>query len=392
MNNHNRSEEASAQGGPAGAPNVHIVILAGGVGTRFWPMSRVARPKQFLAVKEGGESLIQWTVRRIRPFVKGPRLWVVTNPQQAPLVQEHVPDARVLAEPVGRNTTASIMFAAAKIHQEDPNSVMVVLPADHAVADEEKLREAIQQAVSVASQQPLLVTIGITPTFANTAYGYIQVGRALGGGDLGDRAFGDSDLGDRALADSAFAVNRFYEKPNLDRAKQYFESGSYLWNSGMFCWHTDVILHAFAEHAPNFAAGADALGVALGTANEEVVLSQVFAGLESISIDFSVLEHAKNCAVIKAEPFGWNDVGSWDSWADLQSRDANGNMSQGDVMLLDSKGSIVVAKDRLIALVGVQDIVVIDAGDAMLVVPRDRAQDVKKVVEELQSQGRRELI
>ena len=382
MNNNNCSKESAAQARSAGAPSVHIVILAGGVGTRFWPMSRVARPKQFLAVKEGGESLIQWTVRRVRPFIKGPRLWVVTNPQQAPLVKEHVPEARILAEPVGRNTTASIMLAAAKIHQEDPNSVMVVLPADHAVADEEKLREAIGQAVCVASQQPLLVTIGITPTFANTAYGYIQLGRTLG----------ECALFDSAHVDSAFAVNRFYEKPNLDRAKQYFESGSYLWNSGMFCWHTDVILHAFAEHAPNFAAGADALGASLGKPNEEVVLSQVFSGLESISIDFSVLEHAKNCAVIKAEPFGWNDVGSWDSWADLQSRDANGNMSQGDVMLLDSKGSIVVAKDRLIALVGVQDIVVIDAGDALLVVPRERAQDVKKVVEELQSQGRRELI
>ncbi len=249
---------------------------------------------------------------------------------------------------------------------------MVVLPADHAVADEGKLREAIQQAVDTASSQPLLVTIGITPTFANTAYGYIQVGKPIG--------------------ESAFAVNRFYEKPNLERAKQYFESGSYLWNSGMFCWHTDVILHAFSEHAPNFAAGAYALASALGTPNEESVLSKVFATLESISIDFSVLEHAKNCAVIKAAPFGWNDVGSWDSWADLQSRDTRGNMTQGDVMLLDSKGCIVVAKDRLVALVGVQDIVVIDAGDAMLVVPRDRAQDVKKVVEELQSQGRRELI
>jgi mannose-1-phosphate guanylyltransferase len=352
---------------------VKVVILAGGQGTRFWPKSRMKAPKQFLSISPDGESLIQATARRVKPLADNQDLWIVTNCMHTEKVAEHVPYARIISEPVGRNTTASIGLAAMFMRVQSPNDVMVILPADHAVKQEEILLKALNQAVKVASEKDVLVTIGVTPAYPHTGYGYIKRGEKLNGGP-------------------AFSVSRFFEKPNFERAQEYCKNERFYWNSGMFVWRPEVILTAIKNNLPRLYEGLEKIAKFIGTSDEARALNEIFPELESISIDFGVLEHARNCAVVPAEPFGWNDVGSWDAWAEHFASDAEGNLSRGDVMTIDSQGCIVYGHDRLIAVLGAQDLVVIDSGDAMLVCPRNRVQDVKNIVEELKRRGRTEMV
>lgn len=348
------------------------VILAGGQGTRFWPVSRIRKPKQFLPFTPSGQSLISETARRIKPLCGNDGIWVVTNEDQAPLVKEHVPGAHVICEPVPRNTAASLGLAATYIHKKDPEAVLVCLPSDHAVKEEESLRKIVQDAAGLAQSQDLLVTIGVKPTFAHTGYGYILRGAPLASG--------------------GFTVRRFYEKPNQERANEYFESGNYYWNSGMFVWKARVLLQEIEEYMPAMYASLMEIDHAIGTPEEKKVLREQFEPMEAISIDFGVLEHARNCAVIPADQFGWTDVGSWDAWAEHFRPDSANNLVQGDALLLDARDCIVKGGERFIAVLGMDDLVVIDSGDAVLVCPRDRVQDVRKVVQELKAKGRTELI
>lgn len=352
--------------------NVHIAILAGGQGTRFWPVSRKDKPKQFLSVCNSGESLIQATARRVEALHEAGGLHVVSNVAHTPLLKEHVPEANLIIEPLARNTAAAIGLAAIKIQhnlQHDP--VVVCLPADHTVKDEGALVATLADAITVASEQDALVTIGIQPSEPNTAYGYIK-------------------RGDKKTSTS-YAVARFYEKPNIERAKTYFSSGEFYWNSGMFVWRASVILKAIAEFMPDLSTALQRIKERIGTPEEENVIAKEFEKLESISIDFGVLEHAKNCMVVHAREFAWNDVGSWDAWSDQFSKDARGNVVKGEALLIDSRDCVVHAMDKKIAVLGANDLVVIDSGDALLVCPRDKVQDVKKIVVELQSQGREDL-
>ncbi len=356
--------------------DTYVVVLAGGQGSRFWPLSRCSRPKQFLSMGGGEESLIQATVRRIEPLVGAERVLVVASDRLVPLVKEHVPEAGVIIEPDARNTAACIGLSAVAAAVRDPgrDPVLVVLPADHAVADEESLRRALQEAISVARQGDTLVTIGIPPTSPHTGYGYIKRGEAISG--------------------RAYHVDRFFEKPSLQRARKYVEQGVYSWNSGMFVWRASVIMQAFAEHMPEVHQGLQAIqrelesGARLGASDS---IDSIFKSLESISIDFGVLEHARNCVVIDAEPFGWNDVGSWDQWAENFSKDENGNLIHGNAVVIDSQSCVVRSEGRLIAAVGLEDVVIVDSGDAILVVARDSVQDVRKVVAELKAKGRTDL-
>jgi mannose-1-phosphate guanylyltransferase len=352
--------------------NVRGVILAGGSGTRFWPISRTKRPKQFLSISQDNESLISATARRLVPLLGQESVWVVTNIEHKPLVEEHVPYARIIAEPVGRNTAASIGLAALHLRRENPQMVMVSLPADQAVKDEEALRRTLQAAIDAAMETGQLVTVGIPPTSPHTGYGYIKQGKPGVG--------------------RTFQVNRFYEKPNFERAKRYVESGDFLWNSGMFAWKVETILQAIQEFMPQLHEGLMRIDAVLNTAREEAVVAEVFAGLESISIDFGVLEHARNCAVIAAEPFGWSDVGSWDAWAEHFTTDENGNLLRGDTVVVDSRNCVVHSEKSLTAVIGADNLVIIDAGDALLVCPRGKVQDVRAVVEELKRRNRRDLM
>ncbi len=359
-----------------------VVVMAGGQGSRFWPVSRVARPKQFLSISENGESLIQATVRRVKPLVADDRVWVLSNTGLVSLIAEHVPSAHVVCEPVARNTAACVGLAAVhalvRFKGEDP--VLVVLPADHAIRDDTKLRSALREGIQIAEQRDVLVTIGIPPAYPHTGYGYIQRGSAISG--------------------RVSKVERFYEKPSLDRARQYLEDGRYSWNSGMFIWRASVVLDAFQEFLPEMHAGLMAIKALLETYRDMVIppaemqigIDRIFSGFESVSIDFGVLEHARNCVVVAAEEFGWNDVGSWDQWAENFAHDKDGNLIKGDAVIIDSTRCVVQSDNRLVAVVGLKDLVIIDTGDAVLVVARDSVQDVRKVVEELRQRGRTDVL
>jgi len=356
----------------ASADDVKVVILAGGQGTRFWPMSRTKKPKQFLSISQSGESLIQSTARRVLGLTTKDNFVVMTNIMHKGLINSHLPYARVICEPMIRNTAPSIGLAAIHLTQNDKDPVMLVLPADHAVSNEEGLLTALKEAVNCAAKSEVLVTLGIQPVVPHTGYGYIKKGKPLHG--------------------NAFNVGRFFEKPNHERAIKYFESGEFLWNSGMFAWRASTILKSIQKFMPELYDGLIRIKEVIGTAQEASVTSEVFEACESSSIDFGVLEHARNCAVIASAPFGWNDVGSWDAWAEHFDKDENGNLRYGDAVVIDGKNCVVHSQNRLIAVLGLSDLVVIDAGDAMLVCPRGRVQDVRKVVDELQRLKRAELI
>ncbi len=355
--------------------NTLVVVLAGGQGSRFWPLSRAARPKQFLSISEDGESLIQATVRRTVPLVGEGNVRVVANPSLHGLIQEHVPAAKIVSEPFAKNTAACIGLAAvyAKVESKDRDPVLVVLPADHAIKDEVRLRAALGEAISHARSSDVLVTLGIPPTEANTGYGYIRRGTPIEG--------------------RTFKVDRFFEKPSLERAEKYLEEGGYSWNSGMFIWRANTILEAFRMYLPQMHEGLMEIARLLESgAAVDAKVAEIFGSFESISIDFGILEHARNCLVVDAEQFGWNDVGSWTQWAESFQADADKNLIRGDALVIDSTGCVIKSSGRLIAAVGLKDIVVIDTGDALLVVSRDNVQEVRKVVEELKRGNRTELV
>ena len=353
-----------------------VVVLAGGQGSRFWPLSRSAKPKQFLSLNDNGESLIQATVRRITPLVGEKNIRVVAHDGLHHLIKEHVPHASIISEPMAKNTAACIGLSAVYASCEDGGSdpVMIVLPADHAVKDEERLRSALSEAIANARSADVLATVGIPPTDANTGYGYIKRGASVSG--------------------RAYKVERFFEKPSLERAEKYLEEGNYSWNSGMFVWRASVILEAFRLYLPQMYQGLMEIHALLKEGKGDVAgkISQIFSRFESISIDFGVLEHARNCLVIDAEPFGWNDVGSWNQWAENFKADEDNNLVRGDAVVIDSTGCVIRSDKRLVAAVGLKDIVVIDTGDALLVVSRDSVQEVRKVVDELKRRGRTDLM
>ncbi len=356
---------------------VKAAILAGGQGARFWPVSRRQRPKQFLKLGAADESLIQSTARRIEPLVGRSNIMVVTNDNLIDMVKEHVPHAQTIGEPCGRNTAASIGLAAIFARKENPDSIIIVLPADHSVKDEDKLRQTLKEAIELAEADDVLVTIGIPPAGPNTAYGYIQRGQRIHG--------------------RCCTVKRFYEKPSFERALHYVESGDYFWNSGMFVWRTETILKSIKQLMPQLYEGLCKIEKAIGTELERATMQEVFATLDSISIDFGILELARNCTLVEAIPFGWNDVGSWDAWAEHFDADGDGNLLHGDALVIESRGCIVhsdtlPSHKRLTALLGVENLVVIDAGDAVLICPRERVQDVRKVVDALKQKNRTELI
>ena len=356
--------------------SVHVVILAGGSGTRFWPLSRSNYPKQFLNLTSNQESLIQATARRAEKLVTPDKIWVVTNESQKELVREHLPNVNIIAEPVAKNTAASIGLAVKAIKDVDPDAIMVSLHSDHAIEKEDVLIETLKLAIDSACAGEFLVTIGIKPTFAHTGYGYVQRGANVNG--------------------QTYKVKRFYEKPSLDRAKQYLQSGEYFWNSGLFVWNVNSIWKAYEKFMPGHVSHISKLiWKGYGTPNagfDQETLNQVFKDIESQAVEFGIIEHAQNCQVVVAQDFGWNDVGSWDAWADLYEKDSNGNLERGPAILINTKNCIVNTTGKLVALVGVDDMAVINTDDAVLVIHKDKAQDVKFVVEELKKMGRKDLL
>ena len=353
------------------ANRVHAVIMAGGSGTRFWPASREKLPKQFLPLgSDANESLLAATVRRIAPLVPNDRVWIATGvhlrePTYATLPD--VPKVNVLAEPVARNTAPCIGWATWAIAAKDPEALVMVLPSDHYITDEPGFRAVIERALDAASNGHL-TTIGIVPTRPDTGYGYIEVGEDLGSG--------------------ARKVARFVEKPNRQVAELYVSGGKHLWNAGMFFFTVAAMKEAITLHLPELKKQLDAVFAEGGS---DAAVAKYFPTMPKVSIDNGVMEKATNIAVVPGD-FGWNDVGSWESAWDLAPRDAQGNALPAGSVAIDAERNLVhemgaVAGKRVFAFVGVSDLVVVETDDAVLILPRARAQDVRLVVDQLKARG-----
>lgn len=364
------------------SPHLHAVILAGGSGTRFWPLSRRLAPKQLLSLT-GDRTMLQDTVLRIAPVVAAERTWVVTGCDVADEARRQLrligAGATVVAEPVGRNTAPAIAVAAHRLMVADPDAIMIVLPADHAIGKPEAFRECLGHASAVAGNG-YLVTIGIVPRRAETGYGYIKQGEALPASGRREGGRG-----------GAFRVARFVEKPDRVTAERYVSEGGYLWNSGMFVWRASLILDELTRHAPGVSAAASRIAEAMSSGADDARLRALYEAAEAVSIDYAVLERSTRVAVVPAE-FGWSDVGSWAALDDVAAKDERGNVLTGRVVDVDSQRSIVYAQDRVVATIGLNDLIVVDTPDATLVCAKDRAQEVRKVVDALEAQRAQEHI
>lgn len=359
-------------------PNVHAVIMAGGAGTRFWPASRMRRPKQLLPLGGGDEPLLAATVRRLAPLVTEDRITVVTGEHlegATAAALPGVPRHRILCEPAPRNTAPCIAWASAVIERLDPDALVMVLPSDHFISDEPGFRDVLARALR-AAESGRVVTVGVVPTRPETGYGYIEVGDDLG--------------------DGAKQVARFVEKPDRARAEAFLAGGKHLWNAGMFFFRARDMRELVAAHLPELAAGIARIEAATGRHDATEVLRAVFPTLPSVSIDHGVMEKAAGLTVVPGS-FGWNDVGSWESAWELGEKDASGNAIDAGATVIDGKGNLVRVLGggqgkKVIALVGVEDLVVVDTDDALLVLPRARAQDVRLIVDALKAAGRTELL
>lgn len=358
------------------AMGIAAVIMAGGRGERFWPSSRDDMPKQFLAF-HGERTLLQQTISRLGGLASPQDVWVVTREDYAGLVNEQVPEVparQVLLEPQGRDTAPCVALAALHAAAADPDAVMLLLPADHLILQEERFRETMAAALRFAAEGEHLVTLGIRPTRPETGYGYIKAG--LLHGDHGEH--------------EAYRVAAFTEKPPRERAMAYLQEGGYYWNSGIFVWKVSAILAALWEHMPELMEAIEPLAAALGTDREDAELQRVYPTLPKISIDYGVMERAANTLVIPAD-FGWDDLGTWAALERVVPADEDGNIISGRAVAVDTRGSVVQSSsDRLVVTFGVSDVVVVDSEDAVLVASKARVSDLKAVVGRLEAEGLRQ--
>lgn len=355
--------------------------MAGGSGTRFWPASRRERPKQLLPIAPGAtETLIESTIRRVLPVCPEERILVVTGEHLENATRSvlgRFPRVRIVAEPAARNTAPCIGWGSMLLERDDPEAIVAALPSDHHIADEAAFLQFVELATDSASRGPI-TTIGIAPTHPETGYGHIETGEEA--------------------APGVRKAVRFVEKPDRQRAEEYTQSGRYFWNSGMFFFRADVMRKAISSHLPELAAGLGRIAGAheSGAGEEAATTRAVFPALPSISIDYGIMEKATPIHVVPAE-FGWSDVGSWPALWDLSAKDSAGNVADPSAVLVHAGGNLALdfgsrKSERMVALVGVQDLCVIQTDDALLVIPRDRAQEVRSVVEELQRRGRRDKL
>ena len=351
--------------------NVYAVIMAGGVGSRFWPRSRERTPKQLMEIT-GERTMIQSTIDRLGDFVPPARTFVVTNKLQKTAIAKQLPNIpveNIIVEPIGRNTAPCIGLAAMFVRRLDPNGVMVVLPADHVVENKKEFLRVLNLGVSVAQKRLSLVTIGIRPTHPETGYGYIQV-------------LEDEPAGKEKLPKGVFRVKTFAEKPNLATAQKFVESGDFFWNSGMFIWRADVILNEVKRSIPELHDLLMSVEPSLGTSLFDQSLEHAYGLMRGISIDYGVMEKASGVCVIRGD-FGWSDVGSWDEVYRLSQKDEHGNHSEGKVISIGTKSSYIFTSDKLVATVGVDDLIIINTPDALLVCKRGQSQEVKEIVDHL---------
>jgi len=338
--------------------DTYAVIMAGGVGSRFWPESREDNPKQFLDLTGSGKSLLRQTYERINRLFPASRILVVTNRKYADKVKEHLPELpadNILQEPAMRNTAPAILYAANKIRRRNPKAVFAVLPSDHFIADEEKFLKTLGEALEYARRNKSLITLGIRPTRPHTGYGYIR------------HEPNDPEKFKRVL--------QFVEKPAREKAEKYLQEGNYLWNAGMFVWPVESIREAYRRHLPVMFEEMEK--IPYDTKEEQAALEKIFPRLQNISVDYGILEKAEDIKVLPAE-FGWNDLGSWDAlYEQLKHRD-QANLSLNSRLIADNAtGNLVKTPGKTVILSGLENYIIVDTGDVLMIVPRDKAQDVK---------------
>lgn len=353
---------------------LYAVIMAGGVGSRFWPRSREKKPKQLIRIF-GDNTMIQDTVKRLDGLVENEKILIVTNKVQKLRIIDQlpqIPPENIIDEPFGKNTAACIGLASAIINKRNSEAVTLVLPSDHLIKDVAEFQNNLRNAAEFAYQSKGLVTIGIKPTKPETGYGYIQ--------------YNDEQAGKEINKVLAFA-----EKPNLETAKSFIEAGDFLWNSGMFIWRVDTILKEIKKYLPDLFYGLEEIKASIDTPDFEKVLTNVYGQLKSISIDYGVMENSSNVYITKSR-FDWSDVGSWEAVYELSTKDADNNAHMGDVYTVKTKGSYVYSPRKFTAVIGLENTVVINTSDALLICNRDMVQDVKLVVDYLKMNQKTDLI
>ncbi len=353
--------------------DLRAVILAGGSGTRFWPLSRSSRPKQFLGIV-GDKTMLEETVERLEGVIPPLRIYTVAGADQTKAIGKilrKVPEANLIIEPAPRNTAPSLILATAAIFLRDPRAVVLALPADHLVTDVKRYRRKIEAAARMATVSESIVTFGIPPTHPATGYGYIQF---------------DRERHRRSAGFPFYRVSAFKEKPDVETARRFLTAGTYYWNSGIFLWRADVFGRMLERYAPDMDAHWKRVLETLQRVDPKA-LADAFEAMPSISIDYALMEKAQGILMAEGD-FGWSDVGAWSSLGDIWTPDDKGNAVRGDLAALDAAGNIVYNPDRLTALVGVDDCVVVVTDDVVLVCRRDQDQRVREVVEMLKKSGR----
>lgn len=348
---------------------MQALILAGGSGSRFWPLSRQARPKQMLSMA-GDKSLMQVTASRLSPLIEPESIWVCTTQSLADEVARQLPEVpaqQVLAEPMGRNTAPAIAWAVSQMPEKVRAGVVAVLPADHYLADEAAFRQTLQTAAEIAAAQNRIMTLGVPPTRAETGYGYLELGEVL-----------DAETGLRK-------VERFTEKPDLETANKFFRSGNYFWNAGIFVFPGDLLMERVAELQPEIDQGLAAARV------QPQRLAEIYRGLPSISIDHAVMEKLRDLGTLALD-CGWSDLGSWEALWELLEKDADGNVTRGSALAIDSRDCLIYSDRGTVAVIGVEGLIVVKTADAVLVVPKDRSQEVRRIIAELRNTERDDLL
>ncbi len=353
------------------------LIMAGGSGTRFWPLSRRRYPKQALKLV-GDKEMINLTIDRCNPLIDGKDMHIITNEEQVQLltgiVGERLPEDNIFAEPCARNTAPCILYSVLKLQKRYGDVVVCVLSADHYIKDEAEFRKQLQYAASYAAQHEVIVTMGIVPTFPSTGYGYIKKGSKL--------EF-DTDI---------YKVERFVEKPDLETAQSYLDDGGYLWNSGMFVFRTSTILDSFKRYMPDMYEAISPLEAVIDTDEEMKLLPEIYPKLEKISFDYGIMEHESRVVVIPGD-FGWSDVGTWESLEDIRPADEDGNIVSGQHVGIDTKNCVIYGDGKqLIATIGLSNVVIVSTKDALLVCPQDRVQDIRDLVDKIEKEKGEEYL
>jgi mannose-1-phosphate guanylyltransferase len=344
---------------------LYAVIMAGGVGSRFWPRSKEKTPKQLLRIF-GENTMIQATVDRLEGIIKRENIYIITNKIQKPEIIKQLSDLpveNIIEEPFGRNTAACVGLASVLIEEKSSDAVTIVLPADHIIRDVPEFHRIINKAAEYAYKSKGLLTIGITPTRPETGYGYIQIE-------------------EQSITDNVYKVYTFAEKPNYATAVRFVESGDFLWNSGMFIWRTDAIMEEIKNHMPDLHDGLNKIKKDINSEKYEKTLNKVYGQLRNISIDYGIMEKSQRVYLTKGN-FSWSDVGSWEEVFQLSDKNAEGNAVTGNVFIDKTADSYVYSPDKFAAVIGVDNLIIINTNDALLVCRRDNSQDVKKVVDYL---------